>query len=184
MQSEMLMLYKLMILYILDRIDFPMTDSQLTDFFIGKNYTDFLTLKETITDLLEDEFIAKEVVRNKTLYHITETGGEALSFFFKDISPAARADIDEYLSAQRYQLKEEQSTPADYYEIKHSEYLAECKILDRDSVLLDVQLTVANEAEAERICNNWKDNSTDIYTYIITKLLANGTKDASEEQES
>ena len=38
MQSEMLMLYKLMILYILDRIDFPMTDSQLTDFFIGKNW--------------------------------------------------------------------------------------------------------------------------------------------------
>lgn len=176
MQSEMLMLYKLMILYILDRIDFPMTDSQLTDFFIGKNYTDFVTLKETITDLLEDNFIAKEVVRNKTLYHITENGGEALSFFFKDISPAARADIDDYLSAQRYQLKEEQSTPADYYEIKHSEYLAECKILDRDSVLLNVQITVPTETEAERVCNNWKDNSTDIYTYVITKLLTSGGK--------
>lgn len=86
MQSEMLMLYKLMILYILDRIDFPMTDSQLTDFFIGKNYTDYFTLHETINDLTEDGFISKESVRNKTLYHITAAGGEALSFFFKDIS--------------------------------------------------------------------------------------------------
>ncbi len=180
MQSEMLMLYKLMILYILDRIDFPMTDSQLTDFFIGKNYTDYFTLHETINDLSEDGFISKEVIRNKTLYHITATGGEALSFFFKDISPAARADIDEYLSAQRYQLKEEQSTPADYYEIKHSEYLAECKMLDRDSVLLNVQITVSNESEAERICNNWKDNSTDIYTYIVTKLLTTGGKETGE----
>lgn len=182
MQSEMLMLYKLMILYILDRIDFPMTDSQLTDFFIGKNYTDYFTLHETINDLSDDNFIAREVVRNKTLYHITEAGGEALSFFFKDISPAARADIDEYLSAQRYQLKEEQSTPADYYEVRHSEYLADCKILDRDSVLLDVQITVSNEAEAERLCNNWKDNSTDIYTYIITKLLASGGRDTNEPE--
>ncbi|MDD5899948.1 MAG: DUF4364 family protein [Lachnospiraceae bacterium] len=182
MQSEMLMLYKLMILYILDRIDFPMTDSQLTDFFIGKNYTDYFTLHETINDLSEDNFIAKEVVRNKTLYHITEAGGEALSFFFKDISPAARADIDEYLSAQRYQLKEEQSTPADYYEIKHSEYLTECKILDRDSVILEVRVTVSNEAEAERLCNNWKDNSTDIYTYIVTKLLTTGGKDTNEPE--
>ena len=181
MQSEMLMLYKLMILYILDRIDFPMTDSQLTDFFIGKDYTDYLTLKETISDLQEDYFLSKEVVRNKTLYHITENGGEALSFFFKDISPAARADIDEYLAVQRYQLKEEQSTPADYYEIKHSEYLAECKILDRDSPLLNVQITVSNEAEAERLCNNWKENSTDIYTYIVTKLLASGNKDLPEQ---
>ena len=180
MQSEMLMLYKLMILYILDRIDFPMTDSQLTDFFIGKNYTDYFTLHETINDLSEDGFISKEVIRNKTLYHITAAGGEALSFFFKDISPAARADIDDYLSAQRYQLKEEQSTPADYYEIKHSEYLAECKMLDRDSVLLNVQITVSNESEAERICNNWKDNSTDIYTYIVTKLLTTGGKDATD----
>lgn len=182
MQSEMLMLYKLMILYILDRIDFPMTDSQLTDFFIGKNYTDYFTLHETINDLTEDAFIEKEVVRNKTLYHITEAGGEALSFFFKDISSAARADIDDYLSAQRYQLKEEQSTPADYYEIKHSEYLAECKILDRDSVLLDIQITVSNEAEAERLCNNWKENSTDIYTYIVTKLLATGGREATESE--
>ncbi len=178
MQSEMLMLYKLMILYILDRIDFPMTDSQLTDFFIGKNYTDYFTLHETINDLTEDGFISKETVRNKTLYHITSSGGEALSFFFKDISPAARADIDEYLSAQRYQLKEEQSTPADYYEIKHSEYLAECKILDRDSVLLNLQITVTNETEAERLCNNWKDNSTDIYTYIVSKLLMGNNKDS------
>jgi len=182
MQSEMLMLYKLMILYILDRIDFPMTDSQLTDFFIGKNYTDYFTLHETINDLSDDGFITKEVIRNKTLYHITEAGGEALSFFFKDISPAARADIDEYLSAQRYQLKEEQSTPADYYEIKHSEYLAECKMLDRDSVLLNVQITVSNEAEAECICNNWKDNSTDIYTYIVTKLLTSGGKDNTDSE--
>ena len=177
MQSEMLMLYKLMILYILDRIDFPMTDSQLTDFFIGKNYTDYFTLHETINDLTEDGFIAKEAVRNKTLYHITEAGGEALSFFFKDISPAARDDIDQYLAAQSYHLKEEQSTPADYYEIKHNEYLAECKILDRDSVLLNLQVTLSNEAEAEKLCNNWKENSTDIYTYIVTKLLSAKGKD-------
>ncbi len=180
MQSEMLMLYKLMILYILDRIDFSMTDSQLTDFFIGKNYTDYFTLHETINDLAEDGFIAVEVIRNKTLYHITETGGEALSFFFKDISPAARADIDEYLAAQRYHLKEEQSAPADYYEVKHSEYLTECKILDRDSVLLNLQITVSNEADAERLCNNWKDNSMDIYTYIVTKLLSAKGRESSD----
>lgn len=181
MRSEMLMLYKLMILYILDRIDFSMTDSQLTDFFIGKNYTDYFTLHETINDLSEDGYIAKELIRNKTLYHITEAGGEALSFFFRDISPAARADIDEYLATQRYHLKEEQSTPSDYYEIKHSEYLAECKILDRDSVLLNLQITVSNEPDAEKLCNNWKDNSMDIYTYIVTKLLSVKGKDSSNE---
>ena len=47
--------------------------------------------------------------------------------------------------------------------------------------MLDLQITVSNEAEAERLCNNWKENSTDIYTYIITRLLANGGKDSGEQ---
>lgn len=172
MQSEMMMLYKLMILYILDRIDFSMTDSQLTDFFIGKNYTDFFTLRETINDLVVDGYIEKESVRNKTLYKITESGGETLSYFFKDISPAAREDIDQYLTSQRYHIKEEQSTPADYFEVRHSEYLADCKIIERDTTLFDLQIVLSSEAEAERLCNNWRDNSSELYTYVVTKLLS------------
>ncbi len=177
MNTEMLMLYKLMILYILDRIDFSMTSAQLTEFFIGHNYTDYITLQETISDLVADGFIEQENKRNRTLYRITQSGGEALSFFFKDISLSVRQDIDHYLYDQRYQLKDEQSTPADYYELKHNEFLAECKILDRDSTILNLQLSVPSEADAEKVCNNWRENSSEIYSYIVTKLLVGKEKE-------
>lgn len=180
MQSEMLMLYKLMILYILDRIDFSMTSAQLTEFFIGHNYTDYISLQETISDLTSDGFIAQETVRNRTLFHITESGGEALTFFFKDISPAVREDIDRYLFENRYHLKEDQSTPSDYYELKHNEFMAECKILDRDSTLLNLQLILPKEADAERVCNNWHENSSDIYAFIISKLMSTAEKDSKD----
>lgn len=182
MNTEMLMLYKLMILYILDRIDFSMTSAQLTEFFIGHNYTDYITLQETVSDLVTDGFIEQETMRNKTLYRITQSGGEALSFFFRDISPAVRQDIDSYLYDQRYRLKAEQSTPADYYELKHNEFLTECKILDRDSTLLNLQLSVTSEADAEKICNNWRENSSDIYNFLFSKLLLGKEKDDSGQE--
>ena len=47
---------------------------------------------------------------------------------------------------------------------------------------MDVQITVSNEAEAERLGNNWKENSTDIYTYIVTKLLSSGNKDNTDPE--
>jgi len=177
MNTEMLMLYKLMILYILDRIDFSMTSAQITEFFIGHNYTDYITLQETISDLVADGFIEQENLRNRTQFHITESGGEALSFFFKDISASVRSDIDQYLNEQSYQLKAEQSTPADYYELKHDEFLAECKILERDSTVLDIQIAVPSEADAERLCNNWRENSSEIYGYLIKKLLIGKEKE-------
>ena len=38
MQPEALMLYKLMILYILDKVEFPLTQTQLTNFLLEKEY--------------------------------------------------------------------------------------------------------------------------------------------------
>ena len=123
MQSEMLMFYKLTILYVLDRVEFPMTNSQLTNFFLEYNYTDYFTVQETLSDLLKDQYISEKTMHNRTLYHITSLGGEVLTFFLKEISPEVREDIEGYLSTQKYQLKEELSTPADYFEAKKDEYI-------------------------------------------------------------
>ena len=43
MQPEALMLYKLMILYILDKVEFPLTQTQLTNFLLEKEYTTYLS---------------------------------------------------------------------------------------------------------------------------------------------
>ena len=39
MQSDTLTLYKLIILFILDKVDFPLTNAQLSDFILEKEYT-------------------------------------------------------------------------------------------------------------------------------------------------
>ena len=86
MQPEALMLYKLIILYMLDRVDFPLTNSQLADFITEKEYTNFFTVQQVLSDLVDDGYISLQETKNNSLYRITTEGKETLSFFYKNIS--------------------------------------------------------------------------------------------------
>ena len=41
-------LYKLMALYMLNKVNFPLTNSQLTQFFLDKEYTTYFTLQQVL----------------------------------------------------------------------------------------------------------------------------------------
>ena len=49
--SETYTLYKLIVLYMLDKVDFPLTTSQISEFILEKEYTTYFnSLKWNITD--------------------------------------------------------------------------------------------------------------------------------------
>lgn len=175
MQPETRMLYKLIILYILDKVDFPMTNAQLTNFLLERDYTTYFNVQLTLSDLAEDEFIRKETLNSTSMYRITDSGRETLSFFQSSISLAIRTEIDQYLSENRYNLREEVSTPAEYFEVKQNEYLARLQVLERGLAIIDLNLVVSSKEAAEHICTQWKKKSSDIYAYIISNLLSGGT---------
>ncbi len=172
MQSDALMLYKLIILYILDRMDFPITNTELTRFILEKEYCDYITINQILAELIEDEFVELEHSHNTYLYRITATGKETLSFFYTRISVAIRDEIDTYLSEKEYQLREMVSNTADYYEAKKNEFVVELRVVERDSELVHINLLVTSAAEADLICSRWKECSADIYGYLISTLAA------------
>ena len=46
MTTEALTQYKLMILYLLQSVNYPLTNSQLSGFFLDNEYTTYFTLQE------------------------------------------------------------------------------------------------------------------------------------------
>ncbi len=172
MQSESLMLYKLIILYILDRMDFPITNTELTRFILEKEYCDYITINQILEELIEDNYIEMDSSHNAYLYRITPAGKETLSFFYTRISVAIRDEIDTYLSEKEYQLREMVSTTADYYEAKKNEFVVELRVIERDSELVHINLLVTSAAEADLICSRWKECSADVYGYLISTLAA------------
>ena len=49
--SETFTLYKLIILYMLEKVDFPLTNAQISDFILGKGYTTYFTLQKALSEL-------------------------------------------------------------------------------------------------------------------------------------
>ena len=70
--TEALKLYKLIILYMLNKVDFPLTTSQISEFILDQGYTTYFKLQQAIAELIESGFIREEATRSRTFYHLTE----------------------------------------------------------------------------------------------------------------
>ena len=57
MNTEATTLYKLMVLYMLSKVNFPLSNSQIADFMLDKQYTTYFTLQEVLSSLADDGFV-------------------------------------------------------------------------------------------------------------------------------
>lgn len=169
--SEAFTLYKLIVLYMLEKLDFPLTNGQISEFILDKGYTNYFTLQQTLSELVEAGFIREESTHNRTLYHLTEEGAETIQFFKSNISPAIRQDVDTFMKEKSYELKNEVSVKADYYPNNAGEYDVRCQILENGASIIDLTLTVPTEDEAVTVANNWNKKNQEIYAQIMTSLL-------------
>ena len=169
-----LRLYKLIILYMLNKVEFPLSNAQISDFILDKDYTDYFHIQQALSELSDASFLTTETRRNSSFLRITDAGREVLDFCKNEISDKIKDEIDEYLKKHNYQFREEASNIATYYQSsKPNEYIAHCLVKEGDSNLIELNLAVSSEKEAEIICNHWKEKSQEIYAYTIQTLLAN-----------
>ena len=86
MNTDSTTLYKLMILYMLSKVNFPLSNVQISTFMLDKEYTNYFTFQETINSLVEDSFIQQINYENNTQYKLTQEGEDTVAFFYTKIS--------------------------------------------------------------------------------------------------
>ena len=165
------MLYKLIVLYMLKRVDFPLTKAQISDFILGKEYTNFLTLQQVIGELTEAGLITAQSIRNRTHLSITKEGQETLKFFENQIGDSIKADIDDFFRENEIDLRNEVSILSDYYKSTSGEYEAHLTAKENGVNLVDITISVPSEETASSICDNWQRKNQDIYQYLIAQLF-------------
>ena len=169
--SDPLTLYKLIILYMLNRVDFPLTRAQIGDFILEREYTNFLTLQQAIGELIDAGFVTAKSIRNRTHLILTEDGKQTLSFFGNQISDSIKKDIDEYFRNHELEMRNEVSILADYYKSTSGEYEAHLIAKDKGINLIDLTMSVPLEETAISICDNWQKKNQEIYQYLIEQLF-------------
>ena len=158
--AEAFTLYKLIILYMLDKVDFPLTNSQISEFVLDKGYTDYFKLQQALSELADGGLILKESTHNRTLFHLTEDGKETIHLFQDKISKPIQDDIDHFLQTKQYDLKN-----------AREEYSVRCQVFENHEPLIDLTLSVPTEKEATAIALNWQKKNQVVYAWLMSQLL-------------
>lgn len=171
MTLESLTLYKLMILYLLNKVTFPLTRVQISNFFLEKEYAPYFSLQQALSELEEQHLISIKQAKTSSLISITEDGNETLGYFVKQIPVAIIDDMDIYLIENKYELRSEAGTFSDYYKSTQGDYIVTCSVSEGKSTLISLNLSVPDEEDAIAMCDHWKKASQDIYSYVMRQLL-------------
>lgn len=169
--SDSYTIYKLIVLYMFRHVKFPLTNTQISEFILGKEYMTYFTLQTVLSELTESGLLSAESRGNTSYYTLTPSGEETL-FYFKNRIPGSFLDeIDQYMKQNQVKLKDEFSVQADYYKNAAGEYSVHCVVKEKYVDLIDLTLSVPDEAQARSVCLNWNRECQHLYEYIMKKLL-------------
>lgn len=171
MSQKPIALYKLIILYMLDKANFPLTGAQISGFILEKEYTNFLTFQQAVSELKDDSLITARSVGNRTLLALTDEGSRTLSFFQGRISDAIKVEIGDFFKENGTEMKNESSVLTDYYKSTTGEYEARLIAREKNINLVDITLSVPTEESAAAICDNWQRKNQEIYQFLVEQLF-------------
>lgn len=171
MTQDPLTLYKLIVLYMLDRVTFPLTKAQVGNFILERDYTNFLTLQQVIAELIDADLVEARSNRNRTHLVITDEGRETLSYFENRINNSIKEEINTFFNDNEMEMRNEVSILSDYYKAVSGEYEAHLLAKEKDVKIVEITLSVPDEDTASAICANWQKKNQDIYQYIIGQLF-------------
>lgn len=169
--TEPLTLYKLIILYMLDQVDFPLTKAQIFCFILDKEYTNYFTLQQASGELIDAGLVESRTIRNSSHLSITEEGKDTLHYFEGRISEAIREDIRTYFKDNELQIRNEVSVLSNFYRATNGEYVAELVAKEKNVELVNLKITMPSEDAAKSICTNWQKKNQDVYAFLMETLL-------------
>jgi len=170
--SETLVESKLLLLYLIEKMNIPITTSQISQFVLEEGILNFFELQQCLAEMVEGKYIDTVKENNNTRYTITDLGVVSLGYFENRIPLHIRNKISKYISENRSQIKKDYETTANYFkDIQTGEYAVKCGIYENNSLLMEINITVVNREQARNICDNWKNNVNQIYDKVLWSLL-------------
>lgn len=155
----------------LQNSEVSLTNSQISEFILDREYTNYFHLQQALSELEESDLIEKQTVSNTSYYKITEDGNTTLSYFSDEVSPEIKKEVKEYLKKNGRQMQRRILTPADYYTTGQDGYAVRCRLIERNVSLIDLTMSAPNLEAAKSMCRNWSDKSQVIYEKIMEELL-------------
>ncbi len=170
--NESLASSKVLILYILNKIDKPVNNAELFDLVLSIEDMNYFYFQQFLLDLLENKYIStlKESNSSEELYSLTPSGKETLELT-KDLVPGIKKlKIDSNLKGELKEIEEKVSVISEYTPEDDGAYTVTCKVIENNKTIFEVSSFAATRKQAKFISDNWKENAINIYPKIINLL--------------
>ncbi|MDL2248907.1 DUF4364 family protein, partial [Tyzzerella sp. OttesenSCG-928-J15] len=166
---------KLILLYLIEKMDIPISTSQISQFVLGESMIGYFDLQQCLSEMVDDNYVEATQENNNTRYSITDTGLTTLDYFEKRIPVYIRNKINKHVLENRKYIKRDYETTANYFKDIHTgDYTVKCGIYEDDAMLMEINLTVVSREHARGICENWRNNVTQLYGNILGNLVNKG----------
>lgn len=169
--SEELASNKLLILYVLNKINMDLTNSQITQVVLETEIMNYFSLQQFLSQLMESKFLTTYKESDREYYSITQKGLEILEYFLSRIPDNITTKIDDYITFNKENLLSDTQVKSSFVKQSDREFIVNLKVIENQSSLIDLNLNVSSEKQAKLICNNWKKNASYMYAEIIDLLI-------------
>lgn len=172
------MLCKLILLFTLEKMEFPLTEKTIFDICYTKNnWISYMDCKEYLYKLVESALIYKTEGRDgEERYNITYDGRNCLNHFYTKLNDSLREQITEYTKANRMHFKRAQEFVSTFFKSEDGSYIVVLKIRS-DSILaeplFEIKIKAPTRQSASEACKRWQQQAHTAYENIYDLLIEN-----------
>ena len=166
-----LAVYKLIILYMLDRAGGEAAMDHISAFLLEEGYANFVSLTSSYAQIEESALVRTRATQDRIFLQITQEGRDTLALFRDELSSEIRRQADSFLTDHKLIMRKESASQAKVCATEGGMYEAQLSVTEGAGTLMRLSLLMPDKASAEEICRLWPQKSADIYHTVIEKLF-------------
>ncbi len=164
---------KVLILYILDKLNKDITNAGLFKITSSINNINYFYFQQTLTDLVDSKLVGTYTKDDETVFKITSEGKNNFALT-KDVLPGImKLKADNIFKKELYEIEEASSVSAEYTPKNEKDFTVKCKIVENNETIFEIKTFAGSADRAKRIIDNWNNNASSIYPKILNLLLNN-----------
>jgi len=175
--KEQVVLNKLIMLFVLDKMEIPLTEDSILDICSVKNdwIKNYMDCKAIIHELVESKLLYKlgNVEQGKELYSLSYEGRECLSYLYRRIPFETRESISQYLQINKLNVKSSQEYTATYNKNDDGSYNVILRIYEPliTVPMFELKIKAPSRQSANEAIHKWKSKAPNIYESIYENLI-------------
>lgn len=168
--SETLAENKVLILYILNKLNKPINNESLLKLVLSVQEMNYFYFQQFLLDLLENKYIVGYTKEDKTMYKITDAGIETLRLTDDLLPGIMKLKIDNALKEEVDDIQNLNHAVSEFIPRNENEFLVKCKLIQNNITVFELNLQASSRDEAKYIAGKWETEHEEIYPIILELL--------------